>query len=56
MLTYVVAHEVGHRLCLRHNHIASTAYSVAEMGDPALSNARGPNSSIMAYGRFNQVA
>lgn len=56
MLTYVVAHEVGHTLGLRHNHIASTAYSVAEMRDPALSNARGPNSSIMAYGRFNQVA
>lgn len=27
-----------------------------ETCDPALSNARGPNSSIMAYGRFNQVA
>ena len=26
------------------------------MRDPALANARGPNSSIMAYGRFNQVA
>jgi hypothetical protein len=56
MLTYVVAHEVGHTLGLRHNHIASTAYSVAEMRDPKLANARGPNSSIMAYGRFNQVA
>ena len=56
LLTYIVAHEVGHTLGLRHNHIASTAYTVAEMRDPALANARGPNSSIMAYGRFNQVA
>ena len=56
LLTYIVAHEVGHTLGLRHNHIASTAYSVEEMRDAKLANARGPNSSIMAYGRFNQVA
>jgi hypothetical protein len=56
MLTYVVAHEVGHTLGLRHNHIASTAYSVADMRNPAFANEKGPNSSIMAYGRFNQVA
>lgn len=56
ILTYVVAHEVGHTLGLRHNHIASTAYSVEQMRDPAFANAHGPNSSIMAYGRFNQAA
>lgn len=56
LLTYIVAHEVGHTLGLRHNHIASTAYPVEQMRDPAFANANSPNSSIMAYGRFNQVA
>jgi hypothetical protein len=56
LLAYVVAHEVGHSIGLRHNHVASTAYSVAQLRDPAFANARGPNASIMAYGRFNQAA
>jgi hypothetical protein len=56
LLSYVVAHEVGHTLGLMHNQIASTAHTVAQMRDPAFANRFGPNSSIMAYGRFNQVA
>lgn len=56
LLAYVVAHEVGHSIGLRHNHVASTAYSVAQLRDPAFANAKGPNASIMAYGRFNQAA
>jgi Met-zincin/Domain of unknown function (DUF5117) len=56
LLSYVLAHEVGHTLGLMHNQIASTALPVARMRDPALANGSGPNSSIMAYGRFNQVA
>ena len=56
LLTYAVAHEVGHTLGLRHNHLASTTYSVRQMRDPAFADSHGPNSSIMAYGRFNQCA
>jgi hypothetical protein len=56
LLAYVVAHEVGHSIGLRHNHVASTAYSIAQLRDPGFANAKGPNASIMAYGRFNQAA
>jgi hypothetical protein len=56
LLSYIVAHEVGHTLGLMHNQIASTTHTVAQMRNPAFANRYGPNSSIMAYGRFNQVA
>jgi hypothetical protein len=56
LMSYIVAHEVGHSIGLRHNHLASTAYSVKQMRDPAFANVHGPNASIMAYGRFNQAA
>ncbi|OPZ13463.1 MAG: hypothetical protein BWZ07_00523 [Alphaproteobacteria bacterium ADurb.BinA280] len=56
LLQYIVAHEVGHSIGLRHNHLASTAYSVADLRNPSFANVRGSNASIMAYGRMNQAA
>ncbi len=56
MLRYVVAHEVGHTLGMRHNHRASTAYTVAQLRDPAFTAKHGSTASIMAYGRMNYVA
>jgi len=56
LMAYIVTHEVGHTIGLRHNHFASTAYTVAQMRDAKFANEHGPNTSVMAYGRFNQVA
>lgn len=56
LLSYIVAHEIGHTLGLRHNQLASTAYRVADLRKPSFAEREGPNSSIMAYGRFNYVA
>ncbi len=55
-LRYVTTHEVGHTLGLRHNHRASSAYTVAQLRDPIFTDKYGTVASIMAYGRFNYVA
>ncbi len=56
LLTYVIAHEVGHSLGFPHNMKASSSYSVAQLRDPKFTNEFGTEASIMDYGRFNYVA
>jgi hypothetical protein len=56
LLRFVVTHEVGHTLGLRHNHRACSAYTVAQLRDPKFTEQHGTTASIMSYGRFNYVA
>jgi hypothetical protein len=56
ILLYIASHEVGHTIGLRHNHRASSAYSIAQLRDPEFTKKHGSVASIMAYGRFNYVA
>jgi hypothetical protein len=56
LMRYVTAHEVGHTLGLRHNHRASSAYTVEQLRNPDFTAKHGTVASIMAYGRFNYVA
>lgn len=56
LLLYIASHEIGHTIGLRHNHKASSAYSIAQLRDPEFTKKHGSVASIMAYGRFNYVA
>jgi hypothetical protein len=44
-----VMHEVGHTLGLRHNFQGSTAYTYAQLHDPAFTRAHGTTASVMDY-------
>ena len=55
VVRYVVCHEVGHSIGLRHNHRASQAYTTEQLRDPDFAAEHGPVASIMSYGRFNYV-
>lgn len=56
LLTYLVAHEIGHTLGLMHNMRGSYAYPVEKLRDPAFTSKYGTTASIMDYARFNYVA
>jgi len=55
-LRYVVAHEVGHTLGLRHNFKATYYYDVENYRNPEFTKEYGLEASIMDYGRFNYIA
>jgi len=40
MLRYIICHEVGHTLGLRHNHKASQAFTIEQLRDPAFTSDR----------------
>lgn len=53
LLREVVAHEFGHVLGLRHNFVASTYLSPAQLADPKVVRAQGTSASVMDYVGFN---
>lgn len=55
-LRYVVAHEVGHTLGMRHNFKATSYYPVESYRDKKFTDKYGLEASIMDYGRFNYIA
>jgi hypothetical protein len=56
LLTYIIRHEVGHALGLRHNFKASSAVTAKDLRDPAWTGKWGTSASTMSYARFNYVA
>jgi len=56
LMRFVVAHEVGHTLGLRHNHKASSSYTAAQLRSKTFTEKFGDEASIMDYGRFNYVS
>ncbi|HEY5348525.1 MAG TPA: zinc-dependent metalloprotease [Candidatus Lustribacter sp.] len=51
-----VMHEVGHTLGLRHNFAGSTAFTYAQLHDPAFTHAHGTTGSVMDYTPANIAA
>src|SRR5579884_330425 len=55
-LRYVVSHEMGHVLGLRHNFIASTCLSMEDLQDEKRIAEEGTSASVMDYVAFNPGA
>jgi hypothetical protein len=55
-LYWTVMHEVGHTLGLRHNFEGSTAFTYAQLHDPAFTHAHGTTGSVMDYVPANIAA
>jgi hypothetical protein len=55
LIKYVVMHEVGHSLGLRHNFHASTMLTADEVNDPAITRVKGQSGSVMDYNPLNIV-
>jgi hypothetical protein len=56
LMRYVVCHEVGHTIGLRHNFAASAAMPVEKLRDKEFIKKYSQSASIMDYSRFNYVA
>ncbi len=56
MLRYIVMHEIGHALGLRHNFKGHSAYTVAQLRSRDWTEKWGNSASVMDYSRLNYVA